>query len=323
MPEVLSLAENYNETAGFLLHLRDGLTGNWQRMRHQRGRPQEEGRFGYRTYWDFTTIRRIAIPVALMIASEYDRVRRSGLWRPHAIDYDQWDPHVRSMLDQIGFLSMCGVEDPEPTILKGDGWRLLRFESGTGASGERVGDLLLQLGLDAIVADPTLYEAVVEALANTRHHAYPGNYYYPPPHVPGWWMTGAVDEGSKSITLVVYDHGVTIPVSLADPRNDWALLPKWRQLLARLTGAPPTVEDTDLDGVAIAAAIKVGTTSTGLSFRGRGLKSLEIALDMCKGGEIAIRSRHGEYRKKKGGRPEYMSHPVPVNGTLVAWHLEL
>jgi hypothetical protein len=31
---------------------------------------------------------------------------------------------------------------------------------------------------------------------------------------PLWWFTGAADPSNRKITLAIYDHGITIPISL-------------------------------------------------------------------------------------------------------------
>lgn len=322
VPANLSLIDNYEATATFLQDLHRGITDNWRPAPRSRRRARRGSPPIYRTYWDFTQIERITAPVALMVASEYDRIRKRGGWRPHAIDFENWRPSVRAMLDDIGFLALCGVtEKPEAPILEGAGWRVLRLESGTSADGERVGQLLQRLGLDAISDEPALYEALIEALANTRHHAYPEGLLYREPHYPGWWMTGFLDYQAKSMTIAVYDRGVTIPITLADPTNEWEHYPHWRRLMMRATGRTPTLQDTSADGASIAAAMKVGKSSTGLDFRGRGLKAFEDALSMSGEGVLTIRSRSGEYVRERGSKARYRSHSTPIDGTLITWRV--
>jgi hypothetical protein len=321
VPSVLSLIYNYDPTAKFVDELHKQVSFRWRSG--SKGRRAAKGRPPiFRSYWDFTLIKSISAPVALMIASEYDRVRKRGGWRPYALEFEKWDPAVRSMLDDVGFLSLCGVTEHSEPILEGRGWRILRMQAGTSADGERVGKLLHQLGFDTIWDDPSLYEALVEALANTRHHAYPHGHIFPEPHYPGWWMTGYIDENAKSMTIVVYDHGVTIPGTLSNPENNWELYPKWRRFVMRAAKRFPAADETALDGALIAAAMKVGRTSTGLSFRGRGLKTFEHVLDQCRAGRLTIRSRCGEYVMEKGSKARYRTQPAAINGTLITWRLD-
>lgn len=318
VPAVLSFEENFEETAKFLQDLRVGLTSSFSSNRRNRRRSLKRVPV-FSRYWDFTLIERITVPVALIVASEYDRLRKCGGWRPYAIDFENWRPDVRALLDSIGFLSLCGVHHSDGTILEGVGWKVLRFESGTRADGERVEELLKALGVDTVFGDPRLYEAMIEALANTRHHAYPELHEFPEPHFPGWWMTGYVDNDSMLIT--VYDKGISIPAALADPANAWQHHAGWERLMGRLLGRMPHPSDMTADGAAIAAAMKVGRSSTGLEFRGRGLKTFEDALDAFPGGRLTIRSRAGEYRKDRGSKGRYNTRPTAIDGTLIIWRV--
>lgn len=323
MPEVLDLSTNYEETAEFLQELRSSIVRNWTSPpdRHRR-RARQKAPVHLRSYWDFALIKKISVPVALMIASEFAQMSARGMWMPGAVNYEKWDPKVRAMLQQVGFLAMSGVTAPVPTFVPGNGWKLMRLQSGAKADGQRVDELLRALGVNTIAGSPALYEAIIEALANTRHHAYPKGVEFPEPHLANWWMTGAIDTSQKTIGLVVYDHGVSIPVTLSDPKNQWSLLPKWQRIMRRITGVAATGDPT-ADGLSIAAAIKVGATSTQLPFRGRGLQSFEAALSMCRDGQIFIRSRSGEYWKQKGRSPSYRSRYPAINGTLITWRLEM
>lgn len=321
VPALLSLTENYQPTVDFLRDLKAGLVSTWRptsrrRRPGRRGAPQI-----FTNYWDFTQIKQISVPVALMIASEYDRIGKRGGSPPYAIDLEHWDPAVRAMLEAIGFLSLCGVTPRTSPIIQGSDWRVLRFESGQKADGQRVDDLLQELGVNTLLADPGMYEAIVEALANTRHHAYPERWNFREPHYPGWWMTGYVDQRDQSMLVVVYDRGISIPVALADPTNPWEHFAMWQRLMSRLLGRAPTWDDTSADGAAIAAAMRVGRSSTGLEFRGRGLATFESALAAFARGTLTIRSRSGEYIKHRGSKASYRTHGSPIDGTLITWHV--
>lgn len=320
-PHTLSFSDNYEETATFIENVRNALISAWRPPSRGRRRAMRNVPLVYRKYFDFTTIKSISAPVALIIAAEYDRLRKCGGWRPSAIEFHKWDPSVRAKLSQIGFLSLSGVTGDEEPIVEGEGWRLLRFQSGFDTTGERANDLIAKLGIDIFSESPILYDAMVEALANTKHHAYPKDHYFPMPHVPGWWMTGLADAVGK-LTIMVCDQGVTIPGSLSNPHSDWQLYSNWQKLCLRATGRTPSTDDTSIDGAAIAAAVKVGRTSTNLSYRGRGLKTFETVLDVCRQGTLTIRSRCGEYKKAKGRSATFLSRSTPLHGTLITWQLQ-
>lgn len=321
-PKTLSFSENYEETATFIANIRNGLTASWRPPSRARRRVMRNVPPIYRRYADFTTIRSISAPVALIIAAEYDRIRKCGGWRPSAVEYQKWDPAVRAKLDQIGFLSLAGAVGEEEPIVQGDGWRLLRLRSGFDTEGETANDLIAQLGVDVFSANPALYEAMIEALANIKHHAYPRDQYIQMPYVPGWWMTGLA-ENTGRLTIMVCDQGVTIPGSLSNTASDWELYSSWQKLCLRATGRTPSTDDTSIDGAAIAAAMKVGRTSTNLSYRGRGLKTFERVLDVCQNGSLTIRSRCGEYKRTKSRSASFLSRVTPLHGTLITWQLQI
>ena len=319
VPAILSLGENYEETAAFLADIRGGLTEGWQGYARLRAQKTRAGALPkrLRTYWDFTSIREITPAVALVIASEYDRVRRRQGWVPYAIDFENWKPDVRRLLDGIGFLDMVGIHSEGETFIEGENWRMLRFRSGDLADGEQVGQLLEELGIPEALESPELYDAIVEALVNTRHHAYPTTHYFPEPHFPGWWLTALVDRANRRLRISAFDHGLSIPGTL----RTWDKYPLYQRAWRRLFQSDPDANDPSWDGAAIATAMDVGRTSTGEHYRGRGLPAIDAAVDLCREGRITIYSRSGEYLRAKGDKPRYMNRNTPIGGTLVIWDL--
>lgn len=271
------------------------------------------------SFWDFSSIKRITPAVALVIASEYDRVRRKNGWLPRAVDLEKWDPGVRAMLLGVGFFELTGVHRPNgAAFIGGETWSMLRFRCGDTTDGEQVEHLLSELGLAEAVENPELYEAIVEALVNTKHHAYPTTHEFPEPHVPGWWLTGFVDRKSRRLRISFFDQGLTIPGTL----QAWDRYSKFRRNWYRLVGKEPDPDDTSRDGAAIALAMAVGRTSTGEGYRGKGLPAIEEAVNLSKEGRLAIFSRCGEYRRSKGGKPHHVDRNVPIGGTLIIWDMQ-
>lgn len=278
VPAVLSFRKNYEATAGFLEQVREGLSSGWQA-------PQTSPHAGRRrhllftNYWDFSKIKMISAPVALVVASHYNlAVHRFGA-RPYALEYDRWQPDVRASLEQIGFLELCGVNrsQGEEPISDRSGSRLLKLSSGDVADGARVSELLTRLGVDALQDDPRIYEAIVEAITNTCQHAYPRNGTLDAlGH--SWWMTGFVKNAAKKVLIIVtYDHGISIPVTLATLTNKWPWRERANALVARMIGAAPSVNDTSHDGNWIAAAMEVGRTATMEENRGRACLATSVS----------------------------------------------
>lgn len=315
VPAELSLIANYEETAQWLKELRRDLHENWARSHGHQSRAARRAPVKLSTYHDFTSIERISPTVALLIASEYDRVVRSGSWVPRAVDIDRWQPNVRGMLAAIGFLEMVGVVRQGPTILEAEGRRLLRLRSGDLTYSEEVGNFLKELGQQAII--PELYGAIIEALVNTRHHAYPKDHSFAEPHFPGWWLTGLIDVPKRNLWVTAYDHGLSIPGTLLS----WSRYPSYERLWRRIFRSTPDPMDTSRDGAAIRLALQVGRSSTGEAFRGRGLPAMDEVIDLCVGGRLTIFSRCGTYSRAKRQRPRHTNRTHPIGGTLVEWQL--
>lgn len=323
VPSILCLEDNYEETSKFLASLRSSFNEAWrsgspQGLRNRHRHRGAKAPFILGSFWDFSTIERISPEVALTIASEYDRIRRKNGWVPRAVDIHKWRSDVLVMLHGIGFLSLVGIEPNTGPTVEGKTWRILRFQRGEDVSGEKVAALLDALGVSGIVDDPDLYDAILEALTNIRHHAYEGH-SFPEPHVPDWWLTGFVDDVQRRVCISVLDHGCTIPVSLPT----WERYPKLQRAFMRLYREQIDVSDTRRDGETIALAMRIGQSATKKHFRGRGLPAIERAIDLCRRGRLAIYSRCGCYIRQTGMKPSIETRNSAFGGTLITWDLEL
>ena len=103
MPAVFCLTENFDECAAFLADLRTRLNVPiaGRRFPSKRGAVQQIGR-----YIAFETMRKITPSAALVLASEYDRVRRLrgiDLW---LVNVDKWNPDVFQVLFDLGFFDV-------------------------------------------------------------------------------------------------------------------------------------------------------------------------------------------------------------------------
>jgi hypothetical protein len=164
-----------------------------------------------------------------------------------------------------------------------------------------------------------LYGAMIEAVVNVVRHAYPPGVELPFRAVQRWWMTAALDRKMRSTTAVVYDQGVTIPVTL--PK--WEHYRNWTRRIGRKIGIVPPASDTKSDGEAIAAAVEESLTSSGESHRGTGLAQMRHFVDQCQGGRLRIMSRCGEVVFRPGKDPEVRTYDVSVGGTLIEWSVLL
>lgn len=277
------------------------------------------------------TIREITPAAALVLAAEYDRRLQRGRKPAWVIDDQTWDPAVRDTLAEIGLFRVVGFPDTPPRAGVNPDRVVLPMRSGNtvdpGAIARLVDDLRpLCPDPDGTGAESLfhLYGAMLEAILNVVSHAYPdgGTYEFQP--VRRWWMTGAVDRSAGSITTVIFDQGVTIPVSL----------PRWHryaavqqritvamgQLLNTMLGSSlgiPTASDVRSDAFAIAAAVEESVSSTEQANRGTGLAQMREFVNQCRRGRLRIISRNGEVVFRPGVSPALRQFDVSIGGTLI------
>ena len=156
-----------------------------------------------------------------------------------------------------------------------------------------------------------LVAAVVEAMANTLDHAHPTP-------VPGmtmtnrWWMTSWVDLAAQEVTIMLFDQGVGIPVTL-EPTA-------YESIRAALIGFVTLrgIAASPLDGEMILAATEFHRSSTGQPGRGKGFKNMKQFVDICTDGELRVLSNRGRY-SYVAGRNECGDMINSIGGTLVEW----
>lgn len=321
VPKVLAFAGASGETLAFLADMREQLITSWQTMPLRQNRAMKRSVYRrpiVKSFWDFSTVDRISPEAALIIAAEYDRIRYCGGWLPRAVNVEKWQPGVIRMLSGIGFLDMLRIGRNQADLLKYERWGILRFRSCFEADGQKVDELLAELGVHQIVNDPHLYDAILEAATNAKHHAYPPGHKFEDPHMPAWWITGFVDHDQNRVRISVYDQGLTIPRTLPT----WSKYPSFIAGFKRLFNDEPDPFDDSRDGQAIAVAMEVGESSTGESYRGRGLPQIAAAIDSCVDGQLTIRSRRGAYMRQTGQPARFGNQTVALGGTLITWDMQ-
>jgi hypothetical protein len=226
MPENFCLESNYEQCIERLRKLRLSLNQTAKQLQGHSGAGQNK-RARVASFLDFSTIKQCTPATALVLAAEYDRARSllpSG--RITLINLDNWRVDLVEMLDEIGFFDLLEIPRPQTSGKRGD-VSVVRFQTGSTFGNNEAGSLMKTLATMIVTADHVdalndpitmaarlrLYSALVEACENSRRHAYPKTASINPA-VCRWWMTGAVNQAEKRLTLVVYDQGVTIPASL-------------------------------------------------------------------------------------------------------------
>jgi hypothetical protein len=214
----------------------------------------------------------------------------------------------------LGFFELLDL--PEPSPIEGlDGFHIERLASGQAANSQPALDRIIAL-FERASGDArlrvALCGAVVDALENVRDHAYPADHFEGVRHVPNWWFTGAAHTANRWLLLAVYDQGITIPVSL--PRR----FGRDRVIAAfqRWFGLPFDPSNTQHDGQALEAAMRLSATSTAEPFRGKGLAKIRDVVRECEGSRLRIVSRNGEYIFD-GSKASSRTHTVTLPGTYV------
>lgn len=308
-PSDLDLVENYEETLIFLMELR----GRW--LKRQAVHPDTGAKLLYFT--DFAALKRIAPGAGLVLAAELDRRRLNTGIKPRSLDAE-WDPAVRRYFDEAGLFSLLGIEPQVPHDDQPEGplqaVRFVRGRSVRGEIGARLRDQLENLCGKSIGPRPTVYEAISEAIANTRH-AYPRDIGIWPTRAAGqWWAAGTWNNQTNVVSLQLYDQGVGIPATL--PRSE-----HWSSVLQSIAGDRLHPERTD-DRL-IAAALEVGRTSTGQKGRGQGLAEMTAWVDKLASGFLRITSGRGSIMYRPGGQVSRTPRRVPFFGTLIEWEIGL
>jgi hypothetical protein len=334
VPAEMCIIGNYEQVAAWLYRLRMRFSQSIRSARRGRALPS------IRTYFDYARIRRMTPEVALLIASEYDRLcERTGL-RLGAYNRRKWQPDVQSLLSDIGFFELLGIDLATERPPNGAYVRMSRFESGDKLQPQAVGQFaielvrkLVQLDASTVTDNAKLHKtlhlvaALIEATENTKQHAYSDALRKDPGCVPKWWLTGAVYKEQKRLVIVVYDHGVSIPGKVAEVADvavsgssQWVGRDWFAKAMARFQ-RNRVLTDLELDEARLRFAMKYGHSSTKFPNRGKGLPVISEVVSHCAHGRLTIISRHAKYVAETGRRVVSERLSTPLAGTLIIWDL--
>jgi hypothetical protein len=218
LPEVLCFNANCEATLSAIA----GLRNNLHMLRLVRGRRPNVTRSGAiplrlpPAYRDFESMKMVTPAAALVLASEYERVKILTERTPWVVNVRKWSPQVLKTLWEIGFFEIVGF----PTGASKPGHEgavtVLPMRSGRTADVDAINSLISDLkalypsndqGLNDSMTH--LYGAMVEAVGNVCGHAYPDWAPHQERSVGRWWMTGAVDRTQRRTTAVIFDQGVS------------------------------------------------------------------------------------------------------------------
>lgn len=278
-------------------------------------------------YADFSKLENISTAAAVVLAAEFERMAKIYKEVPPTVELDKWNDNVFRTLFQLGFFEIVGITpDRDDVILESGSTRTMRIVSTKNADDlVRVDKALQQLGSflspsmdfpDDVVID--FLTALSEAISNVTNHAYPKDMLLPHAHIDSLWVAATANRDDNSLTVVVYDQGVTIPVTY--PRIN--RLAKVGRYLER-TLRKDRRFDFDNDGTYIRAAMRHGGSRTDQKHRGKGLPQMIDVVERIGTGSMSVYSRGGWCRRSSNRRFKSGAVPYSVGGTLIEWVVEL
>lgn len=328
MPAIFCLSENTEETLNLLSDMRQNVLTKAVKYA-ARKRTKSLKAKPISGFYDFATMEYISPTAALILASIYSQAKNITGYKLHTINEDDWHPDVRRTLTSVGFHELLEMRKARRAELPaGSNFIIQPFTTGSQAVGEPVGKLqealanLLPAALAEKLLDAEPYGGMFEAVLNSHSWAYPDGVKWDFPPLKNWWLTGAVDLEAGRVTVIVYDQGVSIPVSLPHWRY-WgkleARVKRW-MAAARIT---KDVADASNDGLAIRLAMTISKSQTNLRQHGKGLHTMIEVAQRARHGRLRIISRNGEYVWETGKRPSSATYRNAMGGTLVEWVLDL
>ncbi|MBB2167254.1 hypothetical protein HLH36_02590 [Gluconacetobacter aggeris] len=321
MPRVLCFDRNCSNTLSVLSKIRRSLQGVSKLSRKIRERKLKR-RGGVTGYWPFETVKYIGISSALVLAAEYERWHTITNTNMIVIDPHKWHPSVFICLREMGFFDNFKLPLGKPIISSSEDLRIIRMKSGSTADPVAVAGLISELkSMNLSESDNfkdgmiPLYGAMIEGIMNVVRHAYPKDIELGFENIGKWWMTGAVSQSMRRMSVAIFDQGVTIPRSLPA----WDKYSLWKENMKRRIGMAPAANDRNFDGIAIWAAVEESVSSTGDLHRGLGLAQMRSFIDGCSSGYLRIISRNGEVTFRPGDVPVAMNYDHSLDGTLIEW----
>jgi hypothetical protein len=222
------------------------------------------------------------------------------------------------LADRLGINSATSTPTHDSVVR----WKYL---TGEVADGTPIAELLDSYRrLTAAKIPEGLYESLTEALTNVRQHAYPAGGQVPE-GLRRWWLFAKHDEPVDGhlggLFIGVYDIGIGIQQSMRGRlKRGEKLLDKSGQWLDIL-GLDGT---SRLQRLLLEAAVERNRTSTGLSYRGKGLPEMRDFVLGTPSGRLSIVSGRAQYScsLKMPSNQASLSR-APILGTLILWSIPL
>ncbi len=299
LPAVLSLKDNFEETAAVLLNMRNLVLHNRRPI-----------------VLDFSNVTEIEAAATLLITAEIYRCNKVARYK-RGLAVSGTYPHdhgVHLQLREMGFFKLIDVPDRDEIVddrKEVDRPRFLRFftfDAVMSVMAAALSDIVAVGAFEmSTVVKGRMTGALKEAMGNAVEHAYKQEGIHP--SMKGrWFCAASVNPVQGEMMIALFDQGVGIPVTL-----DATAFERIMAILERGSISPS-------DGNMIAAATELYRTSTGQRGRGRGFRDMKKFVDSCDDGELRVLSNRGSYRYMKGDE-KIIDHRLSIEGTLVEWRV--
>lgn len=251
------------------------------------------------------------------LRSQYPDVKFSVTYPPVVPYQDQGNngvPVVSSVLSQVGFFKLLGVDSPKYRKLNTvDCWKVA---SGESVESVLLGEMLQSLP-EEIEKKGELYRPALEAMCNSVEHGYDqafcddkGKDY------KKWWCLSAVIDGH--LVVIVCDLGVGIPYTLPRTQSE--------SMFRRLSSKIGRVFKADSDYVH--ASLFVKKTRTAEEHRGKGGQDLRAIVECTPNSTLQVHSNRGAYTFRTSANIEQSQekiydNDISIGGTITGWSIKL
>ncbi|MGY5811981.1 hypothetical protein ACXHXG_30310 [Rhizobium sp. LEGMi198b] len=327
-PQKLCFKDNMNESLKFFDRIRDSTQRTHKAKNKLVDRSKGPGKLPRLVgYLDFSYPTYISTAAAVVLAAEFERLAAVDGEVPPTVNLHLWNEQVFRKLAQLGFFEIVGfIANRDDVIIEEGDTRTMRIVSTKNADDlAKVDVALQQLGtfLNPVQRIPDdiiipFLTALSEAMSNVTNHAYPEDFIPPYPHINSLWVAATADRSKNTLTVVLYDQGVTIPYTY--PRID--RLERVLKYLRRTLRREPKFEYEN-DGIYIRAAMKYGGSRTDQRHRGKGLPQMIQVIEQAGVGAMTVYSRGGWCKRDSNGRFSSGAVPFSFGGTLIEWTVEL
>lgn len=267
---------------------------------------------------EFEEIDKISPAASLILSAE---MHRWSIFRPNskirASTVSDWNNEVKWLFCKMGLFKILNLDDPasipsEDDIPDSLSRVYLPFFHGQKRDPKRIIDLRDSIEdlTGRLKRRRAFNDGLTEAIINVRQHAYNSE-----KRVDRWWISASIDHQNRSLTVMCLDHGIGIPNSLRQSKVLELGLSTFGKLKSRM----------QVDHDIIRAAVEGGKSSTGMSFRGKGLrKDVKRYVEQHDSeGALRIFSGNGyyEYKMERAGASSSRSRALPKTfpGTFIEW----